>query len=76
MTDPNLLLTLAASGLAGLAMATLAGLKGWQGWLEFKRAELASRGEASPPSASSRIEVADLKERVRKLEQIAAGVDI
>ena len=28
------------------------------------------------PPASGRIEIADLKERVRKLEAIAAGIDI
>ena len=28
------------------------------------------------PSASARIEIADLKERIRKLEAIAAGVDL
>jgi hypothetical protein len=32
--------------------------------------------EAAPPSAAARIEVADLKERIRKLEAIAAGVDL
>jgi hypothetical protein len=79
--DPNLYLTLAASGLAGLAMVTAAGLSGWRGWLAFKRQELQDRHQAEPsvstgPSASSRIEVADLKERIRKLEAIAAGVDL
>ena len=28
------------------------------------------------PAASGRIEMADLKERIRKLEAIAAGIDI
>jgi hypothetical protein len=28
------------------------------------------------PNAGSRIEIADLKERLRKLEAIAAGVDL
>ena len=78
--DPNLYITLSVSGLAGLAMVTAAGLSGWRGWLAFKRQELAQHGNASHaepamPSAASRIEVADLKERIRKLEAIAAGVD-
>ena len=30
----------------------------------------------SPPSSAARIELADLRERVRKLEAIAAGVDL
>jgi hypothetical protein len=51
-------------------------LRGWSGWLELKRAELAQPRTDAPPPASARIEVADLKERIRKLEAIAAGVDI
>jgi hypothetical protein len=55
------------------------GLRGWRDWLALKHAELdiARRsGDAPVPSATSRIEVADLKERVKKLEAIAAGIDI
>lgn len=79
--DPNLYITLSASGLAGLAMVTAAGLSGWRGWLALKREQLAqhhgaSLAEPAMPSAASRIEVADLKERIRKLEAIAAGVDL
>jgi hypothetical protein len=80
--DPNLYITLSVSGLAGLAMVTAAGLSGWRGWLALKRQELAqyqaglSHAEPAMPSAASRIEVADLKERIRKLEAIAAGVDL
>ena len=80
--DPNLYITLAVSSLAGLGMVTAAGLSGWRGWLALKRQELMERhaAEAGPgagtASAGSRIEVADLKERIRKLEAIAAGVDL
>ena len=80
--DPNLYITLSVSGLAGLAMVTTAGLSGWRGWLAFKRQELTagqtSVSDEAPamPSAASRIEIADLKERIRKLEAIAAGVDL
>ncbi|WP_025560071.1 hypothetical protein [Sphingomonas sp. UNC305MFCol5.2] len=80
--DPNLYITLSVSGLAGLAMVTAAGLSGWRGWLALKRQELvehrasASQAEPTMPSAASRIEIADLKERIRKLEAIAAGVDL
>lgn len=77
MQDPYLYLTLAATALAGLAILATASLRGWNGWLEFKRAELGRRfEEAAPPTASARVEVADLKERIRKLEAIAAGVDL
>ena len=33
-------------------------------------------GDHSLPPATGRIELADLKERVRKLEAIAAGIDL
>ena len=80
-TDPNLYITLSVSGLAGIAMVTAAGLSGWRGWLQLKRQELENHrpapAESAPlPSAASRIEMADLKERIRKLEAIAAGVDL
>ena len=77
MTDPILIATVAMSVLAAAGIAAWAGLKGWQGWLDLKRLELASgRAEANMPPAGGRIELADLKERVRKLEAIAAGIDI
>jgi hypothetical protein len=68
---------LAATVLAGLATASWAALKGWQGWLELKRFEL-THGAADHklPPATGRIEIADLRERVRKLEAIAAGIDL
>ena len=57
--------------------AYVAALKGWQGWLELKRFELShAAGDRTLPPASGRIELADLRERVRKLEAIAAGIDI
>lgn len=63
----------AAASLSALAITLLAALKGWHGWLELKRLELSGRGRAP---AGDRIELADLKERVRKLEAIAACVDL
>jgi hypothetical protein len=66
-----------ASVLLGMSLACLAGLIGWKAWLDFKRLELASQtGDHSLPPATGRIELADLKERVRKLEAIAAGIDL
>ena len=68
---------LSASVLAALGTASWAGLKGWQGWLELKRFELSHcSADRNLPPASGRIELADLRERVRKLEAIAAGIDI
>ena len=80
MTDPTFYMTMAIAGLAGLSMLTLATLTGWRGWLALKSQELHAFGEPerSPalPNAGARIEIADLKERIRKLEAIAAGVDL
>jgi hypothetical protein len=77
MQDPLIIATLAIAALSGLGIVAATALRGWNGWLDLKRAELARRvEEATPPSAAARIEVADLKERIRKLEAIAAGVDL
>lgn len=77
MTDPTSVAMIAASMIVGLAIAAAACLKAWQGWLEIKRMELAGgRAEAAMPQAHGRIELADLKERVRKLEAIAAGIEL
>ncbi len=79
MTDPITIATLAASALAGVAILSLTALKGWSGWLDLQRAHLGGAmhdgGERSA-SPAARIELADLRERVRKLEAIAAGVDL
>ena len=75
--DPLTIGVLAASIIVGLAGASLAALKAWSGWLELKKLELAQAvGDRGLPPAGGRIEMADLKERVRKLEAIAAGIDI
>ena len=77
MMDPVTIGVLAASLLAGLGAASWAGLKAWSGWLELKKMELMQiAGERGLPPATGRIEIADLRERVRKLEAIAAGIDI
>jgi len=79
MSDPSFYLTMASAALAGLAMLIYAGLSGWRGWLQLKQQQLAADHDMrapATPSATSRIEIADLKERIRKLEAIAAGVDL
>ena len=68
---------LAASVLLALGTASWAALKGWQGWLELRRFELThGAADKALPPATGRIEIADLRERVRKLEAIAAGIDL
>ena len=69
MSEPALLLVVAAIGLAGLALASFAALKGWRGWLDLKQRELA----AVLPQRGPGNELAGLRERVRRLEAIADG---
>lgn len=81
MSDPEFYVIMATATLAGLAMLIAATLNGWRGWLQLKQQQLRADGEGhlpriAAPSASARIEIADLKERIRKLEAIAAGVDL
>jgi len=75
--DALTIAALSASIILGLSGASLAALKAWSGWLDLKRLELTqAAGDRTLPPASGRIEIADLRERVRKLEAIAAGIDI
>jgi hypothetical protein len=75
--DPLTIGVLSASVIAGLGGASMAGLRAWNGWLELKKMELTQvAGDRALPPATGRIEIADLRERVRKLEAIAAGIDI
>jgi len=75
---------LAATSLTAIAIVAFAMLRGWQGWLSLKEHELerglAPRRDREPDTGSAlgaaRIELSDLKERIRKLEAIASGVDL
>lgn len=74
-------LTAAAVALTALSIVSIVALRGWRDWIQLKREELNSGHMAlahdpGVPHAGSRIEIADLKERLRKLEAIAAGVDL
>ena len=71
------LLILSTATLAGLAMLGGLAAWGWSGWLRLKTRELEQRPPAPElPAVGQRIDLADLKERIRKLEAIAAGVDL
>lgn len=84
MTELSANMLAAATALTALCIISLVALRGWRDWIALKRDELARYGDAahapaqdaSVPHAGSRIEIADLKERLRKLEAIAAGVDL
>jgi hypothetical protein len=68
-------LALSLTTVAGLTVLALIGLKAFRAWIELKQLELGQRN-APAPSTAQRIDVADLKERIRKLEAIASGVDM
>ena len=77
--DPNFYIVVGAFTLLCVEFISTLSLRGWRDWIAFKHAELQIHqqgGEIAVPSTASRIEVADLKERVKKLEAIAAGIDI
>jgi hypothetical protein len=72
-------LIVSAASLTGLLIVTVGALRGWHGWLELKARELDRQPreiERSTATGMGRIELSDLKERIRKLEAIAAGVDL
>ena len=68
---------LAATALTITAMLCAAGLRAWQGWLELRRLEL---DRALPQQEESdvgvRIELAAVRERLKRLEAIASGVEL
>ena len=72
-------LILAAAALVMTAMICIAALVAWRGWLELKRLEL-GQGRAGDSGENEdigvRIELAAVRERLKKLEAIASGVDI
>ncbi|MEA3001051.1 MAG: hypothetical protein QOH04_2701 [Sphingomonadales bacterium] len=80
MTEQIDNLAMAGFALTALALMLGSALKGWQGWLELKRLELAGGGAGARRSSAAgpaeRIELADLKERIRKLESLAACIDL
>jgi len=75
-------LIFAGTILAVTFMVTLAASRAWRGWLDYKRLELASRGvgpdaaEAAEDEVGLRIELAAVRERLKKLEAIASGVEL
>lgn len=79
LLEPTLFTT--SASLIAVVVITAALLRGWQGWLDLKRQELdraahhPAAGEGSS-IGTARIELADLKERIRKLEAIASGVEL
>ena len=73
-------LVIAAASLLGLALVAAALLRAWEGWLALKRRELDALAngarDGEDTRGAGRIALADLRERIRKLEAIANGVDL
>jgi hypothetical protein len=77
MSSATLVVT--AGSVLAVTIITLALFKAWQSWLAYKTRELDHHRpeiEGGAANGMARIEIADLKERIRKLEAIAAGVDL
>jgi hypothetical protein len=72
------LVVLSSAGLAGLGLVAGFGAWAWAGWLRLRAREIElmrNLPHDDMPAISQRIDLADLKERIRKLEAIASGVD-
>ena len=70
-------LVLAAAALGVAAMLCLTFLRAWRGWLELRRLELGRN--AAPDGVDDvgvRIELADVRERLKKIEAIADGLEL
>ena len=77
MFEPTVIIAIAS--LIGLTITAGALLVGWRGWLALKERELTGaprEPEQGSTIGAARIEISDLKERIRKLEAIANGVDL
>jgi len=92
MSEQIIIASVALAGIALVALVALRGWQGWLALKERElervpAAAASARYEidsgthmgsavANPGFGSARIEIADLKERIRKLEAIASGVDL
>ena len=65
-----------ALGVAAILSFTI--LRVWRGWLELRRLEITQRPASAPADddVGVRIELAGVKERLKKLEAIASGVEL
>jgi len=80
MSELMLPLILASAFVMVTAMVCLSGLKAWRGWLELKRLQLggtpAAANDDEVETPATLIELASVKERLRRLEAIANGVEL
>ena len=80
MVPADSLVILSAAALTGLATLSAVFAWSWKAWLDLRRHALdhgaARTGLGDVPAVANRIDLADLRERIKKLEAIAAGVDL
>ena len=73
----NTTLIIAGTVLAVTFALCAVAMRAWRGWLDYKKLELASRmGGQTEEDVGVRIELAAVRERLKKLEAIASGVEL
>ena len=80
MSSADSLVILSAASLIGLTVLAAVFAWSWKAWIDLRRHALdAGHGRSGypgdVPAVANRIDLADLRERIKKLEAIAAGVD-
>ncbi|HEY0326977.1 MAG TPA: hypothetical protein VGC46_13510 [Allosphingosinicella sp.] len=81
MSELMLPLILASATVLVTAMVCASALRAWRGWLDFKRLQLralpaAAANDDEVETPATLIELASVKERLRRLEAIANGVEL
>ena len=80
MSETMLPLILASASVLITAMLCGAALTAWRGWLDLKRFQLragpVAANDDDDESPATLIELASVKERLRRLEAIANGVEL
>ena len=68
----------AIAALAVTVILCFTALRAWRGWLDLRRQELArhASSEEGESDVGVRIELAAVRERLKKLEAIASGVEL
>jgi hypothetical protein len=75
MTGGGDIILVLAILLAGVALLSFALLRGWEDWLRLRRLELGEDSRRVPSPARQRLELLDLRSRVKRLEAIADGME-